>query len=163
MRDGSLKISSFDDLIKSCEDIRNILNELNIKLKPSSRLDRYILCVSKVIDLYNKGEQQKVHSIYDNDFVFTSFKEVSSFSSVLSFLDFNNNPNLIDKLQIALEGNPVPDEDNKNDQSRNIHFELELGTWLSRGGLSITWNEPDINIKLDNCYLHFACKRPTSV
>jgi hypothetical protein len=129
-----------------------------------SRLEEYRATVAKLVDALHSGGADRARAVFNADRrqSFAALTEGAELVEILPFARSVPSKTITPKLRDILKGPALPmEEDSNTNQARNILFELNLATKLSRAGLA-----PDLGASSDlRCVVKgrtilFECKRP---
>lgn len=139
--------TSFLDIKRKVAFIRELFETEDFKIKESSFLNKLLTSIESISDTVTEQEAIKsldVNRLYEALIIVESFENKKSILKRISKgkLDFN---------------------DDKDDDGKNILFELEIAVALKNHGLDVKFGEPDLVVTIDDKLIGIACKKVYSI
>jgi hypothetical protein len=129
------------------------LREVGIRINPSSRFVHYRDLLQHAADgrAVNSAERSQAHL------------DCSQLMQIVARLANQQPAGILPKLQLMMSDPFVPDTSDTTSAGRDAQFELFLASQFAAGGLSVSFDEPDLVLKGRDLLLGVAAKRIKSL
>lgn len=158
-----MNVISFEELAKSKKELEELLRSLDLKLRQGSWLQEAYSTVQTLANVWRNDDLRREFLEKNNDSkVFTSLYDISSIHEVLPLVDNEDKKTLKQKFRKVLKMTLPSIETIKNNEARNILWELVLFSVFKRIGLDVSLGNPnpDIFLSFDSSHKYYIqCKR----
>jgi len=154
---GRDEYNSFEQQLQRFEAVLDRLDGWGLRVSDSSRLHTYRVRLEEVANDPSPYVEERVA-----DQLIFDLREIDEICEIVEAFGGSPGDMEMDRLRLLHEGHEHPDAPSA-DRARDAQYELYLRAILTKGGLDVALQEPDLVARFGDHSLNVAAKRPTSV